>query len=475
MAFSRIALGTAAISAVSVIRLVAQFFVVPILSRILLPADYGIMAMAMPLVVFTMVFTDAGVGASLVRTAPQERSVWSTSFWLTIISGSGLALFIICLAPLAAMFFKEPRLTPIIMALALVIIPQAGATIPEAALRREHRFGFISATEIGAVLTGIVLAVVVGLMGGGAWALVAQQLGLYGTRFLLTFTFSSFRPTLHFKISEIKEHLVFGRDLLSAKFIWFLTGAIDAPIVGKVLGETVLGFYTMSCMFSRLPGQVISGPLQYVVYAHLSKLRDDIPALRRTMLLLTRILAIVIFPGMGMVAAANESVFKLFLSEKWLQSGHLFMLVAASAALGAVTGLRGTFMMIIGRVNLQLRAAIEFFFLLGIVLLVSVWFGIKWFAIGYSCAVFLYFPRSMNLILPHLGCSFADYTRTLIIPTLVTTACVLIFTGINAFFLLGDWGQLFIGGFLGVFGIVTSAILQLRTLKEDLVFLREYW
>ena len=475
MAFSRIALGTAAMSAVNVIRLLAQFFVVPILSRILSPADYGIMAMAMPFVIFMMTFTDAGVGQSLVRTAPQERSVWSTCFWLTIISGFGLALIIIAIAPLAAMFFREPRLSPIIMALALVIIPQAGATIPEAALRRDQRFGFMAGAEITSVLTGIILAVVIALNGGGAWALVAQQLGLYGGRFILTFVCSSFRPSLHFNLNEIKEHLKFGRDVLAAKFVWFLTGAMDSPIVGRVLGTTTLGFYAMSSMFSRLPGQVISGPLQYVIYAHLSPLRDDKVALRRIMLLLTRLLAIIIFPGMGMVAVAHQSVFKLFLSEKWLPAGDLFMLLAASAAFGAVTGLRGTFMMIIGRVGLQLQSAIEYFFLLGTVLLVSVWFGIKWFVIGYSCACFLYFPRSMALILPHLECPLADYARTLVLPAIVTAGCILLFQILVSFLSPGDWEQLFLGGFIGVLGIAISAFAQLRTLKAEFILLREKW
>jgi PST family polysaccharide transporter len=468
-------LGTAAMSSVSVLRLLAQFFVVPILSRLLSPADYGIVAMAMPFVLFTMMFTDAGVGQSLVRTAQKERDVWSTSFWFTIISGCSLALLIICLAPLVAWFFKEPRLQPIIMALALVIIPQAGATIPEASLRQDHRFGFIAAVEITAVLTGIFLAVVTALKGGGAWALVAQQLALYGTRFILTLLFSSFRPGLHFNLRGIKEHLTFGRDLLAAKFVGFLTMAMDGPIVGKVLGAGILGLYTMAFMFARLPGQVISGPLQYVVYAHLARLKDDRAALRRMLLLLTRILATVIFPGVGMVAAAHAAVFKLFLSDKWIDSGTLFMLAAPAAAFQAVTGLRGTFLMIIGRVDIQFRSAIEFFLLLAVFLLAFIWFGIKWFVIGYNCAVFFYFPRSMMMALPHIGCTLMDYTRAMVLPAIVAGGCIALYEGLNAFFGPGDWGQLFLGGGLGVLGIAAGILVQYRPLKDEFTLLREKW
>jgi O-antigen/teichoic acid export membrane protein len=475
MAFNRIALGTATMSASSVIRLMAQFFIVPILSRILSPADYGIMAMAMPFVIFTMMFTDAGVGQSLVRAAEQERGVWSTSFFLTIACGSAFALFIICLAPLVSMFFREPHLTYIIMALAVVIIPQAGATIPEAALRRDHRFMLLALTEIISVFIGMSLAIFVALKGGGAWALVAQQLGLYWSRFLLAFSLSSFRPTLQFDLRSIKEHLLFGKDVLGAKFVWYLTSAMDGPIIGKVLGSMTLGYYSMAAMFSRLPVNVIVGPVQYVVFAHCAPLRDDKAALRQMMLTLTRMLAIVIFPGVGMLAAAHYAVFKLLLSEKWIPSGELFVYLAASTALGAVTGLRSVFMMIIGRVDLQLRSAIEYFFVLLVTLLVFVWFGIKWLVIGYSLSVFLYFPRSLALLLPHLECSLAQYTKVLIAPAVVTGICILVYEAINDIFHLGDWLQLFLGGFLGVLGIVGSALVQFRPLKQEFALLRDKW
>ena len=129
----------------------------------------------------------------------------------------------------------------------------------------------------------------------------------------------------------------------------------------------------------------------------------------------------------------------------------------------------------IGRVGLQLQSAIEYFFLLGTVLLVSVWFGIKWFVIGYSCACFLYFPRSMALILPHLECPLADYARTLVLPAIVTAGCILLFQILVSFLSPGDWEQLFLGGFIGVLGIAISAFAQLRTLKAEFILLREKW
>src|ERR1700756_5297111 len=102
MGFRVIAFNTAIMSSVTIFRLLAQLLVIPVLSRLLSPEDYGLVAMAMPFVLFTMCFTDAGVGQSLIRTSREERDVWSTSFWLTVLLGLGLMTIIAATAPFAA-------------------------------------------------------------------------------------------------------------------------------------------------------------------------------------------------------------------------------------------------------------------------------------------------------------------------------------------------------------------------------------
>src|ERR1700692_1565365 len=107
-------------SFVNVCRLLAQFFAVPILSRLLSPADYGIVGMAMPFMLFAMMIADAGVGMSLVRCPPGDGKAWSTCFWLSALLGVGTGAVLAVCAWIAPLVLGEPRLGPIIMALSLV-------------------------------------------------------------------------------------------------------------------------------------------------------------------------------------------------------------------------------------------------------------------------------------------------------------------------------------------------------------------
>lgn len=472
MSLRKIALGTAAMSSVSVLRLLAQFLVVPILSRLLAPEDYGVVAMAMPFVLFTMIFTDGGMGQSLVRADSNKAEVWSTSFWLTILLGLGLGLFIALLAPLAAAFFNEARLLPIILALSALVVFQAGATIPEAVLRQRHKFGTIAATEMTAVAAGISTAVFIGMNGGGAWALVGQQLALYILRFVMTFWFSGFRPRLIYTFKEVKEHLIFGRDVIGSNLINYVGQTSDSFVIGKFLGSAVLGIYSMAFLFVRLPLRMIAGPLQYVIYAHLSPLRHDTELMRRIFLLLTRVLAILLYPSIGLVAAACHPVFTLLLSEKWAQSGLLFMIAAPAGALQAVTGLRSTFLLALGKTQQQLKTTLEGSLIQVFALCASVYFGVTWVVVAFTVATFIYFPRAMTLMLPLIECSFVQYLRTMFWPVLTTITAVIIYDATVAMVVLTDIEQVLLGGTLGCLAMLTSIIPQYNILKTEASALR---
>jgi O-antigen/teichoic acid export membrane protein len=80
MSIRRIAQGTALIGCINVVRLFVQFFSIPVLARLLAPADYGLAAMAMPVILLLMMIADAGLGSSLVRTGATDGPAWHTCF-----------------------------------------------------------------------------------------------------------------------------------------------------------------------------------------------------------------------------------------------------------------------------------------------------------------------------------------------------------------------------------------------------------
>ena len=197
--------------------------------------------------------------------------------------------------------------------------------------------------------------------------------------------------------------------------------------------------------------------------------------MRQMFLFLTRILSMVAFPAMGLVAAAHQPFFTLLLSEKWQLTGELFMIAAPAAALQTVTSLCGTFMLIAGSANTQLRSTIEYFVVMLTALLATVSFGLKWVVIGYSLSVFLYLPRSLYLILPRLECGMWAYVRVMILPAAVTLFCIFLYAKADLNMEMNDWMRIGLAFSLGVFALGAGALLQFRYLLSEIALLRENW
>lgn len=432
MSIRRIAFGTAAMSSVNVLRLLVQFFAIPILARRLSPTDYGLVGMAMPMLAFSMMIADAGIGMSLVRSSVTSQRVWSTCFWLSLLLGVLLAATMIAAAPIAGRLLDEPALTPVIEALAFAVLMQAAAIIPGTMLQQKQRFKTIASIEIASIGVGIGTAIVVATEGGGVWALVGQQLAYATVKLAMTSVISPFRPLFMLSLREVMEHLTFSRDILAVNLIVFFTRSIDNLIIGAVLGAAAVGVYSMTWQFVRLPLMLVTGPLQYVLYAQLADIKHDKTAIRRLFLILTRLVATLAFPVVGMVAVAHNSVFGVLLSMKWAQSGDLFMLLAPISAVQAITAIAGTVALALGRTDIQIRWTTECGIIWFIMLIGTVWWGLDWVAIAYSGLVVLYAPRLLALILPLMGCDGFHYAKTLLTSMMASLLGMLIFLGINS-------------------------------------------
>lgn len=455
-------------SSVGVLRLLAQFIAIPILARILSPADYGIVAIAMPFVMFANMIADAGISMSLVRTPIENHKEWSTCFWLSLILGVILTIIMLASAPFVAMLFKKNELNAIVMALSTVIMMQSIGSVYGAAMMQTEKFKFIAISETSAILSSIAVAVITARHGFGAWALVFQQLALYLIRMTLTVFFSPLKPQKILDIKNASEHIRFARDILAFNIISFLTRSLDNLVIGKVMDTVAVGIYSMAFQFARLPMTILAGPIQAVFYAKMAKVKDDKQAIRKIFLIITRILATIIFPAMGMVAVAHSAIFTLLLSNKWQASGRIFMLVAAVTALQAVMNLLcNTVRMALGHTGNQVRQTIEQGVIWIITMFSTIWFGLDALVISYSIVFLLYSPRILMLTLPFIDCSFKDYINSIATPIIVTVVCIMAYIALQDMLHPGIILQFATAAALTALGIAAGGLLQYNVFHNE--------
>lgn len=425
MALRTYGFGAAALAAARIFQLAASFAAVPVLTRILPPSEFGLVALAMAQVAITLFLADSGLSKSLVRTDTKDQTVWSSVFWATIVFTGALSLVLLALAWPSAMFFGEPRLAPVLAALACLPLISGAMSVPSAELLKREKFLIVATAEFSSAIGGVVLAIWLALEGFGAWALVAQNIALWAIKALILIPATSFRPSFVFTLERMEEHLVFARDTLGFAFTNFIGRNVDSLVVGKLLGTAALGVYSLAFRIMALPMNIVGGSIQAAIYPKFVQLRDESQKLLQIVLLSTTAQAALIFPGMAAIAVASDSVFTLLLSERWSGAAPIFAMFATAGALQAITTLNGPLLQAIGRTGLRFRLTAEFAVLWLVAAPLLALHSLEAVALGYSVLTVLYLPRQLNLFLKPIGGTITQYLMALAGPTLLAAAIII--------------------------------------------------
>ncbi|MFD2740024.1 lipopolysaccharide biosynthesis protein [Sulfitobacter aestuarii] len=389
----RFILNTAALSGSRLATTLSQILILPVIARYLSIEDFGAMALAMTVVIFAQLLSDAGIGRSLIRQSEIDAAEWNTVFWMLVLVGFALMLGLMLIAPLAAWVFGIEQTRELIIALSLVPLFLSLAAVPVARMERDGAFAGIAVIQVIAAMVALVVALVMALQGFGVWALVAQQLTMPGLRWLLSARVSAFRPGWPRGLVGITEHVRFGRDTIGVAFLFTAQRQVPAMLIGPVLGALPLGLYAMSQRILNIPQMALAGPFSQVVYVRMTQLKATPGAIADIYLVALRALSLMIFPPMAILAAAAPDIFAFLLSEPWRAAGGIFALAAPGIALECATSSAGVMFLATGQTGLRLRMAFERTLLRLTAMALALPFGIEAVALSITIFAILYMPR----------------------------------------------------------------------------------
>jgi O-antigen/teichoic acid export membrane protein len=291
-----VAWGSGAIAGLKVVVLV-------ILTRLLTPADFGVVSAAMIVVGVSLNFSQLGLGPAVVQRPSLEPRHLSTAFVASTGFGLLMAGAVWLAAPLIAHFFRMDQLVPVVRTLGL-LFPLAGiGTVPESLLQRELRFRFLANRDVltygvGYGAVGVALAV----FGWGVWALVVAQLtqAILRTVILLLAapTFLGARPTW----SSFLELMEYGVGQSVARLGMIGANQADNLVVGRWLGAVPLGEYSRAFQLVSVPATLLGDVVDKVLFPTMARVQDDARRLAAAYLEGTALLALVTLPA-GVVAA----------------------------------------------------------------------------------------------------------------------------------------------------------------------------
>lgn len=327
----------------------ATLIVFVLLSRLLTPEAFGLVALAAVFTALMKLIAEQGLVDAIVQRPDLETQHLDTAFWVSIGFGVVLAALLSSTAWLIASLVNEPDIAPVLAWMSLSVVVSSFSSVQRAILAREMRFASLTARLLASVVVGGIVGVSAALMGFGVWSLVAQVLTIEVVGVVTLWTASDWRPKRRFSRRRFRELFGFGVNVMGFKLLRFFNRRIDNLMVGSLIGASALGFYVIAYRLLGLLLNITSSVVGSVAFPVFSRIQDDHPRVQNAYYRSIRLIGIVSFPAFaGVIAIAPELTRALF-GNQWDSSVPVMRVLAIAGLLQSIMFVNGTVLKSLGK------------------------------------------------------------------------------------------------------------------------------
>lgn len=297
-----------------------------ILARLLTPADFGLVAMAMAVVALTQLMSAFGFDSALIQRADASRPHFDTAWTFNVLFGTAIALVLCALAWPAAGFYGEPRLSGVLLLLALASFIGGLENIGVVAFRKDMDFRSEFRFLLLKRLAGFAVTLVLAFSLRSYWALVGGVLTTRLLSVLISYRLHPYRPRL--SLAARADLMHFSKWILLSSLISFVSSRSTDFILGRTVGAHGLGVYSIGYEIATMPSTELIAPVNRAVYPAYARLAPDPQALIVRFRQVFGLICLVAFPvSLGLIAVADAAV-RVVLGSKWLETVPLIQVFA---------------------------------------------------------------------------------------------------------------------------------------------------
>lgn len=439
-----------------------------VLARLLTPEDFGVAGLALLFSALVLVFTD--LGAALVHRQDLREEDLSTAFWLSITSGAVLTLATIALAGPISELFREPEVKPLLIALSFAFMLTAAITTPAGLLTRRLAFRQIELSNLTAVLVAAAAAVVVAVMGGGAWAIIAQQITQSVVYFILIWSISRWRPRFMFSRASARSLGGYSINLMGAKLFDYVQSNSDNILIGRFLGPTALGVYSMAYNLMLYPVVRLSDPVNAAMFPVISRMQDDNERMAGVWLRVSRFMAVAVTPAMLLLIVLAPEFVSLVLGDRWDEAVPVLQVLSWAGLVQAVRGPTSAVLLAKGLTGRFFSYNVLSAIVLIIGFALTVQFGVVEVAISYSVAMTLLSPLFVRMGTRAIGIRMSRYFANLGGVAIAAIALTLVGFALRHLLVAAGFGDLAVFGCVIVAGVAVYGLVcwwRMPSLVDD--------
>ena len=292
-----------------------------VLGRLLSPADFELVAIAMSVVMIVEAVMDLPIGMALVTFPARTKQHYDTAFTIQLMKGMSLALVLLILAWPLSQIYSDQRLIWLICALSIAPASRGlgSPRFVEYAIALDFRPTFIM--EVVGKLVALVLSAGLAWSTGSYWSLAIGTIATPITMLVVSYLFAPYLPLI--SIKEWRDFSGYFRWTTAAQAIAALNWQIDQLILGRFVSRLELGRFSMAANLSALPTQILLGQVINPLVVAFSLVREETDRLKRAFQKSAFTIAAIGLPIMIGMSMNAEPIIRLVLGERWLEAAPL--------------------------------------------------------------------------------------------------------------------------------------------------------
>ena len=329
-----------------------------ILARLLLPEQYGLIAMLFVFLALVNAFMDSGLGSALVQKEGVTSADYSSVFYFNMSVGLAAYILFFFLAPLIAAFYNEPKLVDLTRFMSLSLIVIAGGMVQGVILERDINFKVLTKVSFLSLSVSGILAIYLASRGAGVWSIAIQSVVYYSVRTTLLWLYVGWRPGREFSLSALKPLYSYGYKILGYRMIESAFQNVYTLLIGKYFGARELGYFTQARNIQESVTSNLVNIVERVTFPVMARIQDDDARLKFAYKRVLQLLAFLNFPVMLGILAIAHPLVRVMFGDRWLSSVPYIQLLSAAGAIYAIQAISTNVLKAKGRSDLVLKLVI---------------------------------------------------------------------------------------------------------------------
>ncbi len=331
-----------------------SFVVFLVLARILGPQDFGLVALAAVYVTVVQTLIRQGFAEAIVQVEQLEDEHLDTAFWTNVALSAVLTVGTLCFCEPVAALLGNVALGPVVRWMSLLFVLGAFSAVPQAILNREMQFKALALRTFASFGASGVTGISMALAGWGVWSLVGQQVVYALVNVISLWTATAWRPRVRFSPAHFRQLWRFGANIFGMSLLDILNKRTDQFVVGRFLGATMLGYYSVAARVQQLMLSLGVTSLNRVAAGAFSRLQREPAQLAAAFYKSVEYSSSVAFPAFLGFAALAPEIIHIFFGAQWLPAVGAMQWLLILGALYSMQFFHGQVLRAMGRPSWQL-------------------------------------------------------------------------------------------------------------------------